>query len=590
MMRSRPPQEGRRHGLAALVMLSLAFVFVAGFTVPEIAHAADRPNILIIMADDLGYSDLGCYGGEIQTPNLDALAAGGLRLTNFYNASRCCPTRASLLTGVYPHQAGIGRMTAGAGASNEELPGYKGVLSRHTVTIAEVLKSAGYQTAMVGKWHVSPTPNYGDEKQLPWLNHQADLGDFTDPDTIPTARGFDRYYGNLWGVVDYFDPFSLMDGDQPVTTVPEGYYITDALNGRAVDYIKDMAQKPDQPFFLYLAHCAPHWPLHALPEDIAKYRDTYKAGWQAIREARYRRQVELGLFDADSAPLSARMDADIKWEDEPNSEWEAAAMATHAAMIDRLDQGLGRVFAQLKASGVYDNTLIFFLADNGASPERLERPGFDRPSETRDGRPVLYTSELKSQNILPGPETTSTGIGRAWANVANTPFRYWKKEEYQGGVATPLIVHWPAGLKVEPGSINATPGHVIDLAATCEDVAETRHPPIFNDHFLLPLEGKSLLPIFQTGTREGHEAIYFEHFGARAIRQGNWKLVSLSGKPWELYDLGQDFTETTDLAPTRPDKVAELEALWKAWANRAQVFPAPARKPGPGKNAKKKQP
>lgn len=538
-----------------------------------LAGAQERPNILLIMADDLGFSDLGCYGGEIETPNLDRLAHEGMRFTSFYNASRCCPTRASLMTGLYPHQAGVGRMTKGAGGGEGSAPGYKGEIGNDAVTIAEVLKSTGYQTGMVGKWHLSPTVSHP-EDHMAWLNNQIDKSrQPSDPSTYPTARGFDRYYGNIWGVVDFFDPFSLVEGTEPVQEVPEDYYITDALNAKAVEYLEDFA-KTDEPFFLYLAHCAPHWPLHARPEEIAKYKDTYKVGWQAIREARYQRQVDMGLMSSETAKLSERM-GDESWEESENQEWEAMHMAAHAAMIDRMDQGLGAVIAKLEELGQLDNTLIFFLSDNGASPERPNRPGFDRTGETRDGEPVLYSKQMLEKGVFPGSQTTYSGIGRDWANVANTPFRFWKKEEYQGGVTTPFIVRWPKGIRQEPGSIIREAGHVVDIMATCLDVAGAEYPTEMGGETIQPMEGVSLAPVFASGDREGHDAIYFEHFGARGIRQEDWKLVSLKDKPWELYDLGKDFTETTNLAEKHPERVKELAGAWHKWAERARVFPTP---------------
>jgi len=538
------------------------------------AFADERPNILLIMADDLGFSDVGCYGGEIETPNLDKLAANGLRFTNFYNASRCCPTRASMLTGLYPHQAWVGRMTKGAGGGEGSAPGYKGELGEDVVTIAEVLKTAGYQTGMVGKWHLSPTVSHPKD-HMAWLNNQIDKAlQPSDASTYPVARGFEKYYGNIWGVVDFFDPFSLVEGNKPVLEVPEDYYITDALNDKTVDYIQDFA-KADKPFFLYLAHCAPHWPLHALPEDIEKYKDTYKNGWQAIREARYQRQIDMGLIDPKTAKLSDRIDGP-GWGEEPNQEWEAMHMSAHAAMIDRMDQGLGRVIAKLQELGELDNTLILFLSDNGASPERPNRPGFDRTGETRDGEYVLYAKEMLEAGVFPGPETTYSGIGRDWANVANTPFRFWKKEEYQGGVTTPLIVHWPKGIQQKPGSITTEAGHIIDIMATCVEVAEAKYPERFAGQKIQPMEGKSLIPVLKKGKREGHEAIYFEHFGARGMRQGDWKIVALKGKPWELYNLAKDFTEMTNLAEKQSERVQQMAAQWEEWANRARVYPTPA--------------
>lgn len=533
--------------------------------------APERPNILLIMVDDMGFSDPGCYGGEIQTPNLDRLAANGLRFTQFYNTSRCCPTRAALLTGLYPHQAGMGQMTVDRG---EEFPGYRGQLTDNAATIAEVLRSAGYRTGMVGKWHLSLTEGPSGENRLAWLNHQGFSDyDFADRRSYPTARGFEKYYGNIWGVVNYFDPFSLVNGEEPVKNVPDDFYYTDAISDTAVAYIEAFSRK-DDPFFLYVAHCAPHWPLHALPEDIAKYEDTYRAGWDVIRRQRYERQLKLGLFSAENTALTDPTERSTGWEQEENPDWEARAMAVHAAMVDRVDQGLGRIIRKLEETGELDHTLILFLSDNGASPERPQNPGFDRNSETREGRAVHYSNF----SIPPGSENTYTGIGRYWANAANTPFRYWKARTYEGGIATPLIVHWPAGIYVKPGSITNSPGHVIDIMATCVDVAGAEYPLVHAGRELMPLEGKSLAPIFRSGNREGHETLFFEHFTAKALRQGDWKLVALPRQDrWELYNLDEDRMETNDLSGVMPEKVAELQAIWQREAERLRVLPAPGR-------------
>ena len=559
------------HLVASALLLA---VFGCAQSVAEKAESVlpdDRPNIVIILADDLGYSDVGAYGGEIETPNLDRLAENGLRFTQFYNTSRCVPTRASLLTGLYAHQAGLGGMTMDGGQ-----PGYQGRLDEQTVTMAEVLKEAGYQTGMIGKWHVSTTKRRPEEEQLAWLAHQADYGPFSPLDQYPTARGFDDYYGNIWGVVDYFDPFSLVNGTEPVKSVPEGYYHTDAISDTAVAYVERYAQR-DAPFLLYVAHTAPHWPLQALPEDIAKYEDTYTEGWQAIREARYRRMLELGVFKEGEAPLAPRIEPELTWEQNPDSVWDARAMAVHAAMVDRLDQGIGRLLDRLEAAGELDNTLILFFSDNGASRERPSEygPGFDRAGSTRDGREVVFPVD-KSLDALPGPQTVHAGIGRRWANVANTPFRYWKAKVHEGGINTPLIAHWPAGLRTSAGSFTEQPGHVIDLMATALDLAEAAYPETYDSREIAPMDGKSLLPILQGETREGHEYLFWEHFGARAVHHGPWKLVSVGrDAPWELYNLDEDRTELNDLASEQPERVEAMAAEWDVWAQRTNVLPHP---------------
>jgi len=532
----------------------------------------DRPNIVLILADDLGYSDLGCYGGEIQTPNLDYLAANGLRFRHFYNTSRCCPSRASLLTGLYNQQAGIGEMTT---ARTE--PGYRGYITENTVTLAEVLKDAGYHTAMSGKWHVSNTVEQSTPaEQLKWLNHQASHPYFSPVEQYPVNRGFEKYYGNIFGVVDYFDPFSLVNGTTPVETVPKDYYHTDAINDTAVSYVKALS-KEDKPFFLYVAHTAPHWPLQALPEDIKKYEQTYKGGWDAIREARYKRMVAQGLIDPKTTPLSPRMNAQLSWDKNPDKEWDARAMAVHAAMVDRMDQGIGRLIQTLRETGKLDNTIIIFLSDNGASPENCMRygPGFDRPGQTRDGKEISYPVK---KDVLPGPQTTFASIGERWANVVNTPYQYAKAQSYEGGVRTPMIAYWPKGIKAK-GTFADQLGHVMDFMPTFLNVAKASYPQTYKGHAITPSTGVSLLPAFEGKKAAGHDVLYNEHFNARYVRDGDWKLVSLSGdSTWHLYRINQDETELNDLAAQHPDVVTRMSAQWRQWANTHNVFPKPGKK------------
>jgi arylsulfatase A-like enzyme len=551
---------------------------LAGFsacksTVTETSGNGDqRPNIILIMADDLGYSDLGCYGSEIKTPNIDYLASNGIKFSRFYNTSRCCPTRAALLTGLYNHQAGIGEMT-----EDRSHPGYRGHLADNTVTLAEVLKDAGYRTGMVGKWHVSNTVVQKDPKaQLAWLNHQTEHPLFSPLEQYPTNRGFEKYYGNIWGVVDFFDPFSLVNGTTPVKTVPKNYYHTDAISDTSVAYIKEFS-KSGKPFFLYVAQTAPHWPLHALPEDIEKYKDTYQVGWDAIREARYQKMVKLGLIDPATSPMSPRIDSDLKWEDNPDKAWDARAMAVHAAMIDRMDQGIGSMIKALRETGELDNTLILFLSDNGASPEDASRygPGFDRPGETRDGRKIAYPTDKK---IMPGPQTTFASIGHRWANVSNTPYRYAKSQSYEGGVRTPMVAFWPKGIKVNKGKIADQQGHVMDFMATFTQVAKATYPAAYQGRQITPMQGVSLVPAFEGKTGKVHEALFNEHYGARYVRHDGWKLVSRNNERWYLYRINADETELNDQSAKFPDKVKELEAKWQNWAMSNNVLPKPKKK------------
>ena len=531
----------------------------------------DRPNILVILVDDLGYSDLGCYGGEIRTPNLDRLAAEGLRFNHFYNTSRSCPTRASLLTGLYQHQAGIGRMTF-----DDHLPGYRGTLSRDAVTIAEVLKEAGYRTSMIGKWHVAETPLRRDQRQ--WLAHQVYHETFSDLANYPVNRGFDTHYGIIYGVVDHFDPFSLVEGEVPIKEVPEGFYMTQALSDRAVREVEEYA-KDDRPFFMYLAYTAPHWPLHALPEDVEKYKDTYKVGWEAIRQARYKRQKELGLFPGQDEFLSERQFKD-RWEDNPTAEWDARAMAVHAAMVDRVDQGIGQIIDALRKTRQLDNTLILFLSDNGCSAENCQDMvggENDRPDMTRDGRTIVYP---RNKDVLPGPETTYASLGARWANVANTPFRYWKAKSYEGGICTPMIAFWPEGIRKNVGGITSEIGHVMDIMATCVELAGATYPTKYKGHDIIPMEGISLAPIFKEGKRKGHEYLGFEHFNERAfLSEDGWKLVRPGEHAkWELYNLNEDRSEMHDLADRYPQKVKEMAEAYEAWARRCMVEPYPGQK------------
>ena len=530
-----------------------------------------RPNIIIILADDLGFSDIGSYGGEISTPNLDYLAKNGIRYTQFYNTSRCCPTRASLLTGLYNHQAGIGKMT-----DAEDEPGYLGHLSKNSVTLAEVLKAAGYNTAMSGKWHVSNTNGQKTKQdQMDWLNHHETFGDFSPLDQYPTSRGFDHFFGTIWGVVDFFDPFSLVSGIKPIKNIPKDYYHTDAINDTAVAYIRGFA-KCKKPFFLYVAQNAPHWPLMAKPADIAKYKNTYKVGWDAIRKARYNRMVKMGLIDSATTKLSERWKKDLAWENNPDKDWDAQAMAVHAAMVDCMDQGIGRILKALKQSGQLENTLIVFLSDNGASPENSAAygPGFDRADETRDGRKVIYATRKQA---MPGPQTTYSSIGPRWANVANTPYKLAKAESYEGGVHTPMVAFWPKGIK-NTGGFNNSVGHVMDFMSTFVELAGARYPNRYKGNIIPPTTGKSITATFHGDQRSGHQELYNEHFGARYARVDNWKLVSLSNDTtWHLYNLAVDRSENNDVAAANPEKVKLLSVRWQTWARTHRVFPKPGK-------------
>jgi len=544
-----------RLALLLLVSLSLA------------AQADERPNFLVIMVDDMGYSDPGCYGGEIDTPNIDGLAADGLRFGRFYNCARCCPTRATLLTGAYAHRVGLARNGS--------------TLSSEVPTIAERLKSAGYETAMTGKWHLSRLAEapQGDER-IRWMNHEIarPKWPFADPSSYPTRRGFDRYYGVIWGVVDFFDPFSLTESDRPVTSVPDDYYVTDAITDHTMQNLRDFA-KTGEPFFHYVAYTAPHWPLHARPEDIAKYKGKYDAGGHALRRSRFARQMKLGLFPRDM-PLGDVIERKEVWSDldADARAYQAAKMEVHAAMVDRVDRGIGRIVRTLRETAQLDSTVIFFLADNGASPEIPGRPGYDRNGTTRDGRPALREAELqKPENRAKlGSAESYTGIGPAWANAVNTPLRYWKKESYEGGNRTPLIVHWPAGLRAEAGSIERSLGHVMDIAPTCLNLAGVEP----NGGFAM--DGKSLKPLLEGKPRDAHKSLFFEHEGGRAVRRDGWKLSAMKGQPWELFHIVEDPGETNNLADKHADRVQTLAAAWQDWYDTMPVPESARIKPGRG--------
>jgi arylsulfatase A-like enzyme len=507
-----------------------------------------RPNIIIILADDLGYSDIGCYGGEIQTPNLDNLAKQGVRFTSFYNCARCCPTRASLLTGKYAQEVGLAR-----NGNN---------LDKNAPTIAEVLKEAGYHTGMSGKWHLSETIGIPDQnEQLLWLSHRKDSSQFAPLETYPCNRGFEEHWGVIWGVVNYFDPFSLVHNEKPVREVPKDFYMTDFITDKSIDLI-DQFRKDDKPFFLYVAYTSPHWPLHARPEDIAKYKGMYDEGWDVLREKRYRKAIELGIIDERNSP-PAKNESGKKWADCTEKEWEAKHMEAHAALVDRMDQGIGRIIQKLISADEYKNTIIFFLADNGASNERGFKPGFDRPGHTRTGEEIVYPYQKYDR---PGAEKTWGYLGDAWAGAINSPFRYWKIQSFEGGICTPLIVNWPDGLKKKENTFNKGVGHVMDILPTCLDLAKATYPELMNGVVIEGPSGRSILPLLFRNAKSTNDTLFWEHEGGRAARLGDWKIAALRNKEWELFNLAEDRTETKNLASANPGKVKELDALWKRWS------------------------
>lgn len=512
-----------------------------------------RPNIVLMMADDMGYSDLGCFGSEISTPNIDALSRRGARFTQFYNCARCCPTRASLLTGLYPHEAGVGHMT-----TDLRIAGYRGYLSRNAVTIAEALRPAGYRTLMSGKWHVGGDylmsnpgiPSVGSES---WPQ--------------PTDRGFERFFGTLTGAGSYFSPHTLTEDGEPLEA-PEGFYYTDAIADRAVDYIGEYGSGED-PFFLYVAFTAPHWPLHALEEDIERYRGRYREGWEKIRQARHEEQKGMGVLD-ESWPISKRDPGQRDWDSVVNQDWEDARMAVYAAQIDRMDQGVGRIVAKLEQMEIAENTLVMFLSDNGACAEFLKEDGFFEfsPTRTRDGSPMKLGN---AESVLPGPEYTYMSYDISWANASNSPFRRFKHWTHEGGISTPFIACWPE--MIRPGLQVDSPCHLIDVMPTCLAAAGAAYPGTFNDYEIRPLRGQSLLEPFQDAGWSRDGPIYWEHEGNQAVRLGQWKLVRRYPGDWELYDLSLDRTEQDDLAASNRAQLADLIGLYDGWAPGALVVP-----------------
>ena len=529
-----------------------------------------QPNIILIMADDMGYSDISCYGGEINTPNLNRLAAGGVRFTQFYNTARCCPTRASLMSGLYQHQAGVGHMMSDKGYDS-----YRGELSNRCVTIAEVLKTAGYSTYMSGKWHVTKSTEPDGDKHN-W----------------PRQRGFDRFFGTIHGAGSFYDPNSLTRDNTQIVPDSEDFYYTDAISDNAVKFIRE--HNTNNSFFMYVAYTAPHWPMHAKPQDIAKYKGRYAAGWDAMRAERHKRMIEMGIVK--SKWKITERDSDVPpWEQAEDKQWFQRRMEVFAAMVDCLDQGVGRIVSELKRTGNFENTLIFFLADNGGCAEEYGSRGPVKPDPsepvvlkpmgknelqtrmqpavTRDGRPVRT-----GYGVMPGPADTYIAYGKPWANASNTPFRLYKHWVHEGGISTPLIAHWPSRIKAR-GKLRHQPGHLIDIMASCVDISGATYPSQYKGNRIIPMEGKSLVPAFDNRLIE-REAIYWEHEGNRAVRKGKWKLVSRHPGGWELYDLEADRTELNNLADKNPQKLAELKAMYKNWAARCGVQPWPVKKPG----------
>ncbi|MDO8540356.1 MAG: arylsulfatase [Opitutaceae bacterium] len=513
--------------------VALTAFLLAATSLALAAAPASRPNIVVIMADDMGYSDIGCFGSEIPTPNLDALAAGGVRFTQFYNTGRCCPTRASLTTGLYPHQAGIGHMTADQG-----LPGYRGTLSENAVSIAEVLRPAGYFTAMTGKWHMSSK-----EGSTPW------------------TRGFDRSLSGVAGGV-YFPQKNgvlFLDGKSIPHTSPElpaGWYSTDLWTDFGLRFI-DEARAAKKPFFLYVAHNAPHFPLQAPEADIARFRGKYRAGWDKLAAERHQRQLASGLVDRawKRAPRPERVQA---WDSLSEAERDRfdTIMAVYAACVSHIDTAVGRLVAGLKQRGELDNTLILFFSDNGGNPEagpngRLEGPG------------------------APGSAESTLFCGESWAWMQNTPLRRYKHFNDEGGISAPFIAHWPSGIKAR-GEFRRDPAHLIDVMATCIDLGGAKYPSSRDGKPVQSFEGVSLAPAFAGRPLGRPTPLFGEHEGNACVRDGDWKLVRVGyDAAWELYHIGRDRGEQNNLATSQPERVRTMAAQWDSWAKRANVTPHP---------------
>ena len=517
---------------------------------------AGRPNIVVILADDLGFSDLGCYGSEIATPAIDTLGYGGLRFTQMYNSARCCPSRAALLTGLHPHQAGIGHMTY---TMSDTDPAYQGFLNDSCVTIAEVLRAAGYRTLMSGKWHVA--------RQRP-MAERASWPDDRPGYPLPTERGFDQFFGTIGGAGSYYKPTYMMRNDELLEQSELDWYYTDTITDHALDMVGE-ATGDGVPFFLYLAYTAPHWPLHALEEDIARYESRYRQGWDALRTARHEKLKAGNLVDP-RWPISPRDPTAFPWEESTYPDWEAHRMAVYAAQVDRMDQGVARLVAELRRSDQLDDTIILVLSDNGGAAEFLAEDGPMRPGwlahDTPDGRPIHYGN---TPDLSPGGPETFQSYDICWANASNTPFRRFKGWVHEGGISTPLIVHWPGGIP-SPGIVR-TPAHIIDIMPTCLEVAGADYPARFGPNDITPSEGRSLVPTFTHHDWHRPGSLFFEHEGYRAIRRKSWKLVSADLRSWELYRIENDRTENTDLSEREKPRVTRMAREWNEWASRVGV-------------------
>lgn len=526
-------------GLRLFVWEFVAAVVLSAcpFEQPQAAQRPSKPNIIIIMADDMGYSDLGCFGGEIRTPNLDRLAGGGLRFTNFYSENMCWVSRAALLTGIY-HRTSM--VDSG--------------LHPRCVTMPEALKQNGYQTRMSGKWHLAGKKN----------------------STYPMDRGFQDFYGILGGAASFFAPHSLSRNRQNIeheANDDPDYYFTDAISDEAVRMVNET--KRDDPMFLYVAYTAAHWPLHAPEKDIAKYRGHFSEGWDALREKRLARMKKLGIL-SEGIQTSPRHPNVTAWNETPDRAWQERRMEVYAAQVTMMDRGIGRIIEALRKSGRLDNTLIFFTIDNGGChvEYKPDRKGSYLPEKTRDGRPVQPGN---LPEIMPGPEDTYQSYGHGWANLSNTPYRLFKQYDHEGGIRTPMIAHWPVGIKGK-GRLVPSVNHLVDIMPTVLEVTDSKAPTTFNGEPTVSRDGESLAAAFKDDPYTGHETLFFHHNKGRALRHAGWKLVSRSdvgrkskGEPqWELYNLNDDPLELNNLATANPKQLAKLITIWAAESERLE--------------------
>jgi arylsulfatase len=489
--------------------------------------------------------------------------------------ARCCPTRASLLTGLYPPQAGIGAMNQDLGR-----PAYQGELNDRCVTLAEVLRDAGYHTGMIGKWHLCHLAiSSGGPTAKRLVNFEDDKPISPSKANWPCNRGFEEHWGTIAGVESYYDPYSLVHNEQTIRPDHKDFYYTDFITDHTVGLIDQFAGDA-KPFFLYVAYTAPHWPMQAREADIERYAHTYDVGWDKIRQGRYERQRAMGLIRADwnLSPRAAYRgmndgpSVQAPWDDAPDKAWQARRMAVYAAMVECMDRGIGRVLDTLKAKGLDDNTLVIFLSDNGGCAENVRPDWYDVPSKTRDGQTVHVGNDA---HFMPGPETVYQSYGPAWANASNTPFKRFKHWTEEGGISAPCVIRFP-GVVTQPGHIETRAvGDVIDFMPTLCDVAGAEYPTNYHGRAVLPEEGKSLLPALKGNLFPNRGPLFWEHEGNRAVRDGDWKLIAAHREPWQLYNMIEDRTELNDLADKYPQKVAELKAEYEAWANRCGVVPWP---------------